>query len=71
MKKYLFIFYLSAGIILRGFCQIQLNPGLPDIRYATPKEYEIGGITVEGVKYLDKDVLVQLTGLNTDRKSVV
>lgn len=71
MKKYLFIFYLSAGIILRGFCQIQLNPGLPDIRYATPKEYEIGGITVEGVKYLDKDVLVQLTGLNTGEKIMV
>lgn len=33
------------------------------IDYAQPKKYEIGGITISGVKYLDENVLIQLSGL--------
>lgn len=33
------------------------------IDYAKPKQYEIGGITVSGVKYLNQSVLVNLSGL--------
>lgn len=32
--------------------------------FASPKEYELGGITVSGVQYLDEAVLITLTGLN-------
>jgi outer membrane protein insertion porin family len=38
------------------------------IDYSNPKVYEIGGITVSGVKYLDQNILIQLTGLKTGAK---
>ncbi len=36
---------------------------LPKIDYEDPKTYEIGGITVSGIKYLDHNILIQLSGL--------
>lgn len=41
---------------------------LEDMDYANPKKYEIGGITVTGVKYLDNSVLVTLSGLTVGDK---
>ncbi|MCF8275223.1 MAG: outer membrane protein assembly factor BamA [Flavobacteriales bacterium] len=38
------------------------------IDYSAPKEYEIGPITVSGTKYLDKKVLVLLSGLSEGDK---
>jgi len=43
--------------------QIISEGNLEGINYAQPKEYEIGGITVSGVKYLDQDVLINISGL--------
>ena len=34
------------------------------INFAQPKEYELGGITISGIRYLDEGVLITLTGLN-------
>ncbi len=42
-----------------------------NISYSNPKEYIISDVSVSGVKYLDKNVLVQLTGLRTGQKIVV
>ncbi len=39
-----------------------------DIDYLHPTEYEIGGVTVSGVQYLDKNVLVMLSGLSVGDK---
>jgi len=33
-----------------------------------PKEYEIGGITISGAKYLDEDLLMAVTGLSVGQK---
>ena len=41
---------------------------LEELDYANPKKYEIGGITVTGVKYLDNSVLVTLSGLTVGYK---
>ncbi len=42
----------------------QMNLGdLEELDYANPKKYEIGGITISGVKYLDNNVLITLSGL--------
>ena len=42
----------------------QINLGdLKELDYANPKKYEIGGITISGVKYLDNSVLITLSGL--------
>ena len=43
--------------------QVQLGTDLNSLDYDTPKEYEIGGLTVTGVQFLDEGVLLTLTGL--------
>ncbi len=47
------------------------NNKLNQIDYSQPKEYEIGGITISGVKYLDHNVLVQLSGLKVGQRITV
>ncbi|MDD4848864.1 MAG: POTRA domain-containing protein [Bacteroidales bacterium] len=48
-----------------AFSQISLGDNnLPKFNYNKPQTYEIGGITVSGVKYLDRNVLVMLSGLS-------
>ncbi|OQX74618.1 MAG: hypothetical protein B6D61_11485 [Bacteroidetes bacterium 4484_249] len=45
--------------------QAQINLGeTEEFDYANPKKYEIGGITISGVKYLDNNVLIMLSGLS-------
>ena len=34
-----------------------------DLDYNNPKQYEIGGIRVEGTEHLDKKVLISLSGM--------
>lgn len=41
-----------------------ISVGQEKIDYAAPKPYEVGGITVSGTRYLDKKVLVLLSGLS-------
>ena len=43
--------------------QIQVGNDLSEIDYSVPREYEIGGITVTGVEYVDPAVVVMLSGL--------
>ena len=68
MKKFL------TGLILIQLlslfpCTAQINLGeLEELDYANPKKYEIGGITVTGVKYLDNSVLTTLSGLTVGDK---
>lgn len=57
---YLFPFHALSQISL-GSSQIIID-------YNNPKEYEIGGITVTGVQYLDPSVLTMLTGLKVGDK---
>lgn len=45
------------------FSQETINPKLSSIDYANPQKYEIGGITISGVKYLDHNALIHLSGL--------
>ena len=49
----------------RAFAQIKIGDDLSDINYAAPHEYEIAGITVEGTKFVDPNVLAMLSGLST------
>ncbi|MBN3036456.1 MAG: BamA/TamA family outer membrane protein [Bacteroidales bacterium] len=44
--------------------QVVIGDELPDWDYSAPKEYIIGGITVSGVKFLDNNVLIMLSGLS-------
>lgn len=42
-----------------------------DISYINPKEYIVGGTTVTGVKYLDKDILIQISKLTKGERIMV
>ncbi len=61
-RKSIFIFILLI-LSLNLFSQETINPKLSSIDYANPKKYEIGGITISGVKYLDHNALIHLSGL--------
>ncbi len=45
-----------------------LVKNLPVVDYSKPESYILGGITISGIKYLDKGILVQLTGLNIGKR---
>ncbi len=63
--------YIAALILVilfsNTFGQISLNDNL-NFDYANPKNYEIGGITISGVKYLDERALISLSGLSVNQK---
>ncbi len=67
MKNFLLIIFLIT-VSVKGFAQF---PALrqstenksKELDYLNPKEYIIGGIEVNGVKYLDKSVLITITKL--------
>jgi len=60
---------LTCTLLQTTMAQISL--GDFGIDYSRPKEFEIGGITVSGVKYLDANVLIMLSGLTVgDRVEV-
>ena len=70
MNKFLFTI-LFAVISTVALAQVsQPRPSLmktipaDSLSYLNPKDYIIGGISVSGTKYLDKDVLVQISKLS-------
>lgn len=69
MFRKLFYIPLLLLFVLQSNAQISLNSGSVD--YNKQKEYEIGGITVSGVKYLDHEVLINLSGLNIGDKILI
>jgi outer membrane protein insertion porin family len=63
-------FFLLIIVFLPGFAngQISIGNDVLDIDYTSPVEYEIGGVTVSGVKYLDQNVLIMISGLTVGQK---
>lgn len=69
-KKYQLrtLFTLVFFTLLMGWtpiaqAQINLGQQWEDLDYARPKTYEIGGIRVEGIEFLDESALVMISGL--------
>lgn len=54
--------FITTGIVAQA--QIQIGNDLSEIDYSFPREYEIGGITVTGVQYVDPAVVIMLSGLH-------
>ena len=50
------------------FAQIQVGDDLSEVDYLHPKEYEIGGIVVDGAKYVDASMLTMIAGLKVGDK---
>jgi len=70
LKQYGLILVIAISFLFPSFqvfSQVSLGEGTV-IDYTRPIEYEIGGITVVGAEYLDKNVLVMLAGLNVGEK---
>ena len=67
ISRYTILLLLPLFITHSLFAQVSL--GDIDVNdYNHPKDYYIGGITVSGVKYLDGNVLVMLSGLTVGDK---
>ncbi len=78
MNKYIFAILFS--IISSSVCaQVSKQPRQPlaksipadSLSYLSPKDYIIGGVTVSGIKYLEKDVLIQISKLNVGDKITI
>lgn len=57
-------FALSIVFISNTQAQVQVGGDEILIDYASPRQYTVGGITVSGTKYLDKRVLISLSGIS-------
>ncbi|MCX6283349.1 MAG: outer membrane protein assembly factor BamA, partial [Bacteroidetes bacterium] len=66
-KRYLILFLLLVLLVPVSRAQITIGQQT-GVDYSNPKEYIIGGITVSGVKYLDGNVLIMLSGLTVGEK---
>jgi len=57
---FLIAFLFSGNVLL---AQIQIGDDLSEVDYSHPKDYEIGGIVVEGAQYVDASMLGMVAGL--------
>ena len=67
-RKLLLLFAFISIISFASFSQDTLNLNLPVVDYSKPATYVLGGVTISGIKYLDKGILVQLTGLRAGQR---
>jgi len=71
MKKNFLIYIFTLLIPLSLTAQINIGNTLENISYERPVEYEIAGITVQGIENLDKNAIITLSGLNVGSKIMV
>jgi len=64
MKKFLRIIFLLPFLVTLSLsiCRAQVSD-TSVIDYSTSKDYTLAGISVEGVQFLDKDILISIGGL--------
>ncbi len=67
MRIKVFILFIVLLTSFSGYTQ-ENTDGKDKIDYTSPKEYFIAGITVSGVKYLDNNVLIMISGLSVGDK---
>lgn len=69
MFKYLAILLIFTTVSVQSVGQISFgNAGTEEIKYTSPQTYTIGGITVEGVRFLDANAIILLSGLSVGDK---
>ncbi|MBQ5571614.1 MAG: outer membrane protein assembly factor BamA, partial [Bacteroidales bacterium] len=62
MRRFVLILLMFAFAVSAANAQ-NIHSSSSSVDYLSPKEYEIGGVTISGVQYLDQNVLLYLTGL--------
>jgi outer membrane protein insertion porin family len=70
-KTFLFILFLALLGNMKAYSQVQADSTNFSISYDNPKTYIIGGITVTGIRYLDSEVLKNLSGLSVGEEITV
>ncbi len=68
MKRLALILFLCVAFIAPSMAQNTIHSSGNKVDYLYPKEYEIGGVTISGVQFLDHNVLLYLTGLEIGKK---
>ncbi|MBO4615469.1 MAG: outer membrane protein assembly factor BamA [Bacteroidales bacterium] len=68
MRKFVLILMLFVFAVSAAKAQNTIYSSGSTINYLSPKEYEIGGVTISGVQYLDQNVLLYLTGLEIGKR---
>ncbi len=67
LRQLILLLYFSLLFTPSLFAQRSIG-GNDVTDYSAPKDYYLGGVTVSGVKYLDGNVLVMLSGLTVGEK---
>ena len=70
MKKLFFIPLLFLFII-PVTAQINLGNTIENVSYERPVEYEVAGITIQGITNLDKNAIITLSGLTVGDKIMI
>lgn len=71
MYKKLIIFFLAFFCTFNIYAQVVADSTNFSIYYDSPKHYILADITVSGIRYLDTEVLKNLSGLNIGEEIVV
>ena len=70
MKK-LFFIPLLLLFITPATAQINLGNTIENVSYERPVEYEVAGITIQGITNLDKNAIITLSGLTVGDKIMI
>ena len=68
MKKYIYIIIITFLLPLFTYGQFSINSGVDDINYSSPKEYEIGGVTISGTNYFNPSTIRSISGLSVGER---
>lgn len=71
MKKLRLIHLLFLLISSSISAQINLRNSIENVSYEKPVEYEIAGITIQGITNLDKNAIITLSGLTVGDKIMI
>ena len=71
MEKKLSLYIFTLLIPFSLTAQINIGNKLENISYERPIEYEIAGITIQGIENLDKNAIITLSGLSVGSKIMV
>lgn len=71
MRRSFLLIFLLLGLFTSVMGQIELGGESNKLDYSNPKEYVLGGITVEGTQKLDESALILISGLKIGRKITV
>lgn len=69
MHKRILITLICVFSQLIGYSQVSLKQ--ENIDYNKPSEYIVGGITIEGTKFLDHQTLIQIAGIEIGQRIII